>query len=101
MNMTDLPAGESPDDSIPVAELCKLLGVTPTFYYAEVKRRRAPKPRPAGVPLAAAKAWLAARAEKTAAKAAAAAAARAALTKMRAGTVARMFGESKDAEAGE
>jgi hypothetical protein len=67
----EIPPGESPDDLIPVAELCKLAGVTPTFYYAESRAGRAPKSR-RGITLAEAKSWLDARAAKKAARTAAA-----------------------------
>jgi hypothetical protein len=66
----DSPAGAPPDDDlilkISVAELCKIADVTPTFYYAQARRGRAPKPKN-GLTLAEAKAWLDRRFAKKAA----------------------------------
>jgi hypothetical protein len=76
--MAKTPAGVPPDDElilaelckIPVAELSKIARVAPTYYYAEARRGRAPKPDK-GVTLAEAKAWLDGRIAKKAARAAA------------------------------
>ncbi len=66
----DAPAGGSSSAKVPVAEICKIAGITQTFFYAEARRGRAPKSAGgAGVPLEAAKAWLDARAAKKAARA--------------------------------
>jgi hypothetical protein len=61
----------SPDElipKIPVAAVCQIAGVTPTFYYAEARRNRAPKPQN-GLTLAEAKSWLDSRFAKKAARA--------------------------------
>jgi hypothetical protein len=72
--MIDTPTGISPDKlteencRIPVVELCKIGKVRPTYYYAEARRGKAPKPN-RGLTLAEAKAWLDARIAKKSARA--------------------------------
>jgi hypothetical protein len=53
---------------IPVAEVCKIAKIAPTFYYAEARRGRAPKSH-CGLTLAEATAWLNARFSKKVARA--------------------------------
>lgn len=65
--MSNTPAGRSLA-KVPVAEICKIAGITTTFFYAEARRGRAPKPQK-GVTLDEAKAWLDARAAKKTARA--------------------------------
>ena len=69
--MIDLPPGDSPDDLIvSIADLCRLVGVTPTYFYRQARQGKAPKSR-CGITLAEARTWINARRVKKAAKAAA------------------------------
>ena len=66
--MSSTPAGVNPVTvNVPVAEICKLAGVSETFFYREMRRGRAPR-SDRGVPFEEAKAWLDSRAAKKAAK---------------------------------
>jgi hypothetical protein len=59
--MAEIPTGFPPDDElvpkVPVAAVCRIAGVAPTYFYAEARRGRAPKSKN-GLTLDEAKAWL-------------------------------------------
>jgi hypothetical protein len=65
--VTDLPTGAAPDDLISIADLARIAGVRPTYYYAEARAGRAPRPKK-GVSFAEAVSWLEGRARKKAAR---------------------------------
>jgi hypothetical protein len=70
--VTDLPnTGDPPVDltpRVPVAAVCKRLGIEPTFYWAEARAGRAPVSHK-GLTIEQANAWIAERLKKKAARA--------------------------------